>query len=187
MYTDCMKVVAISTGVALVQEAVNYGLVYRTSAYRGVKESIDRASKKLDSLRSGAQGNEKQVKKKEKHMTAVMKSAQKDLATIKMKSSFVVAALLFVGYKALSSHFDGVVVAKLPFEPFPFVRGMSHRGLAGDDFTDCSMAFLYAMCASSIRLNVAKLLGDIFGFSPPRSMNNANPFVRPEDAMAKAD
>lgn len=46
----------ISCGVALLQESINYALVYRTSAYRGVKESIDRASKKLDSLRSGAVG-----------------------------------------------------------------------------------------------------------------------------------
>lgn len=184
MYPQGLQILGISCSVALLQEMVNYVLVYRTSSYRGVRESIDRASKKLDSLRSGSTGNEKQMKKKEKMMTGMMRSAQKDLAVIKMKSAFVVAALLFVGYRMLSSYFDAVVVAKLPFQPFPFVRGMSHRGLSGEDWTDCSMAFLYAMCASSIRPNIAKLLGDAFGFSPPRSMNEANPFFRPEEKEA---
>ena len=40
-------------------------------------------------------------------------------------------------------------------------------------------AFLYAMCASGIRLNISKLLGDLFGVSFPRSMKQANPFFAP--------
>ena len=47
--------------------------------------------------------------------------------------------------------FDGRVVAKLPFEPFALLRGISHRNLMGSDFTDCSFIFLYILCTMSIR------------------------------------
>ncbi len=47
--------------------------------------------------------------------------------------------------------FEGRVVAKLPFEPIPWIRGLSHRNLSGDDFTDCSFIFLYVLCTMSIR------------------------------------
>jgi hypothetical protein len=35
------------------------------------------------------------------------------------------------------------------------------------------------MCASSIRMNVSKLLGDLLGVSFPRSMQQASPFFTP--------
>lgn len=46
---------------------------------------------------------------------------------------------------------------------------MSHRGLKGEDATDCSMAFLYLLCSISIRTNLQKFLG----FSPPRGAAGA--------------
>ena len=49
------------------------------------------------------------------------------------------------------SRFDGRVVAKLPFEPFSLLRGISHRNLMGSDATDCSFIFLYILCTMSIR------------------------------------
>ena len=49
------------------------------------------------------------------------------------------------------ARFDGRVVAKLPFEPFALLRGISHRNLMGNDFTDCSFIFLYILCTMSIR------------------------------------
>lgn len=62
-----------------------------------------------------------------------------------------------------------MVVAKLPFTPFGFLHGLSHRNLPGDDYTDCSMMFMYAMCGMGIRSNVQKLLGT----TPPKT---GNPF-----------
>ncbi|GAB2258190.1 hypothetical protein Droror1_Dr00014350 [Drosera rotundifolia] len=73
-------------------------------------------------------------------------------------SGIVVAVVLFVVFGLLSSLFEGKVVGKLPFVP------VSHRGLSGEDLTDCSMAFLYLVCSVSIRTNLQKFLG----FAPPR-------------------
>ena len=47
--------------------------------------------------------------------------------------------------------FDGRVVARLPFEPISFIRGLSHRNLVGDDYRQCSFIFLYILCTMSIR------------------------------------
>lgn len=38
--------------------------------------------------------------------------------------------------------FAGVPVATLPFHPFPFIHKVSHRGLEGDDFSQCSVVRL---------------------------------------------
>jgi len=47
--------------------------------------------------------------------------------------------------------FDGRVVAKLPFIPISFIQSLSHRNLAGEDYSDCSFIFLYILCTMSIR------------------------------------
>ena len=47
--------------------------------------------------------------------------------------------------------FEGRVVAKLPFVPLGLFQGLSHRGLSGEDYTDCSFIFLYILCTMSIR------------------------------------
>ena len=55
------------------------------------------------------------------------------------------AALLFV------CSFEGVVVARLPFQPYSLVSGITHRGLPGEDYTECSFVFLYLTCTMAIR------------------------------------
>lgn len=47
--------------------------------------------------------------------------------------------------------FDGRVVAKLPFQPFSLIQGLSHRNLMGSDPTDCSFIFLYILCTMAVR------------------------------------
>lgn len=50
-------------------------------------------------------------------------------------------------------------MAKLPFEPISWVRGISHRNLNGEDYTDCSFLFMYILSTMSIRQNLQKFLG----------------------------
>jgi uncharacterized membrane protein (DUF106 family) len=93
-----------------------------------------------------------------------LKESSRDLSLFKFKSGAVVALVLFIVFGFLNNLFEGKAVAKLPFVPARIVSKMSHRGLQGDDLTDCSMAFLYFLCSISIRTNLQKFLG----FSPPR-------------------
>ena len=47
----------------------------------------------------------------------------------------------------VNSSYSGIVVAKLPFEPWQMVKGMSHRGLdsSSSDSTDVSAIFIYIL------------------------------------------
>ncbi|CAH8671447.1 unnamed protein product [Schistosoma bovis] len=95
------------------------------------------------------------------------KNINRELSMVKMKSMFAVGLIFTSLFNVFSSMFDGRVVAKLPFVPFSWIQGLSHRNLPGSDFTDASFVFVYILCTMSIRQNVQKILG----FAPSRSFN----------------
>lgn len=55
--------------------------------------------------------------------------------------------------------FDGRVVAKLPFEPFGFVSGITHRNIPGNNMQECSFLFIYILSSLFFRNNIMKLAG----------------------------
>lgn len=65
---------------------------------------------------------------------------------------------MFLVYKTLNQHYQGVVVATLPFVPLAIITGFSHANLVGTDYTECSFLFLYLLCSFGLRPNVKKLL-----------------------------
>lgn len=81
-----------------------------------------------------------------------------------MTGTFFVAVFMMVFMSMLSSAYQGVVVAKLPFQPVSFIQGITHRNLLGSDVTDCSMIFVYILSNISLRPIIQKLLG----FGGPR-------------------
>lgn len=182
-YSDSLTVVGISLCTALVCEAISWLLIYRTSSYKSLKSTIDKASKKLETMKttdaSPAASNLLKKSSKTKKMDRVetsLKESSRDLSIFKFKSGGVVALVLFMVFGLLNSLFEGKAVAKIPFVPIRLVQKMSHRGLPGDDMTDCSMAFLYLLCSISIRTNLQKFLG----FSPPRGAAGAGLFPMPD-------
>lgn len=166
-YSDSLAVVGISICTAMVCEAISWLLIYRTSSYKSLRSSIDKASKKLETMKIASESKPTKKSSKTKKIDRVetsLKESSRDLSLFKFKSGAVVALVLFVVFGLLNSLFEGKAVAKLPFVPVSVVRKMSHRGLHGEDYTDCSMAFLYFLCSISIRTNLQKFLG----FAPPR-------------------
>ncbi|PKU70946.1 calcium load-activated calcium channel-like [Dendrobium catenatum] len=189
-YADSLVVVGISIGTAFLCEGISWILIYRTNTYKSLRSSIDKASKKLESMKSPAstasadgasaipstgRRSSSRVKKMDR-VESSLKESTRDLSLSKFKSGFVVAVVLFVIFGLLNSMFEGRAVAKLPFSPVSFVLKMSHRGIRGDDPTDCSMAFLYFLCSISIRTNLQKFLG----FAPPRGAAGAGLFPMPD-------
>ncbi|KAK1429249.1 hypothetical protein QVD17_11455 [Tagetes erecta] len=160
-YSDSLTIAGTSFLTAIVCESISYLLIYRRTSYKSLKSAIDKAAKKLDYMKTDVK---KSKTKKIDRVETSLKESNRDLSLFKFKSGAVVALVLFVVFGLLSSLYDGRSVAKLPFVPLRIVQKMSHRGLNGDDPTDCSMAFLYFLCSISIRTNLQKLLG----FSPPR-------------------
>uniref|UniRef100_A0A5B7B4Y7 Calcium load-activated calcium channel n=1 Tax=Davidia involucrata TaxID=16924 RepID=A0A5B7B4Y7_DAVIN len=179
-YSDSLTVVGISVCTAVFCEAISWLLIYRTTSYKSLKSSIDKASKKLETMKTDSTAIKLTLKKaKTKKIDRVetsLKESSRDLSLFKFKSGAVVALVLFVVFGLLNSLFEGKAVAKLPFVPARIVQKMSHRGLQGDDPTDCSMAFLYFLCSISIRTNLQKFLG----FSPPRGAAGAGLFPMPD-------
>ncbi|KAG5583588.1 hypothetical protein AABB24_018001 [Solanum stoloniferum] len=179
-YSDSLTLVGISICTAIVCEAISYLLIYRTTSYKSLKSTIDKASKKLETMKTQEPVpsvlTKKSKTKKIDRVETSLKESTRDLSLFKFKSGFVVAVVLFMVFGFLNSLFEGKVVAKLPFIPFRLVQKMSHRGLPGDDMTDCSMAFLYFLCSISIRTNLQKFLG----FSPPRGSAGAGLFPMPD-------
>ncbi|KAG0450424.1 hypothetical protein HPP92_020984 [Vanilla planifolia] len=188
-YGDSLVVLGISICTALLCEFISWILIYRTSTYKSLRSSIDKASKKLETMKSPSSANDSaapfltasgrrsssRVKKMDRVETS-LKESTRDLSLSKFKSGFVVMVVLFVIYGLLNSMFEGRAVAKLPFSPVSIVLKMSHRGLRGDDPTDCSMAFLYFLCSIGIRTNLQKFLG----FAPPRGAAGAGFFPMPD-------
>ncbi|KAL0236160.1 hypothetical protein GEMRC1_002742 [Eukaryota sp. GEM-RC1] len=152
MIPPLLLVVLFSISVSLVSELLGWLFVYRTSKYKNMKNKI---STLLDKWEKGKYGDQKTLQKTED----TLRQENKNIQIMKAKGTFFLGIIMVVAYRLLSKRFDGVVVAKLPFEPFGLIKKISHRRLAGEDFTDCSMSFLYALCSASIRANLVKLLG----------------------------
>lgn len=68
-----------------------------------------------------------------------------------LSETFIGKEVKIILIQCVLYRFDGHVVAKLPFTPISWIQGISHRGLLGDDFTDCSFIFLYIVSTMSIR------------------------------------
>ncbi|ERN11134.1 hypothetical protein AMTRI_Chr04g180920 [Amborella trichopoda] len=173
-YADSLVVLGISIASAFLCEGISWILIYRTSNYRSLRLSIDKASKKLETMKTTSA--KKPKSKKIDRFETSLKESSRDLSLSKFKSGGVVALVLIIVFGLLNSLFEGKPVAKLPFSPSGFVQKMSHRGLPGDDPTDCSMVFLYFLCSMSIRTNLQKILG----FAPPRGAPSTGLFPMPD-------
>ncbi|KAJ7540517.1 hypothetical protein O6H91_10G020300 [Diphasiastrum complanatum] len=183
-YGDALLILGISFASAWICEGISWLLIYRTASYKALRSTIDRTSKKLENMKgtgtnpttTALSASKKSKAKKMDRFETSLKESSRDLSFAKFKSGAVVAIVLVVVFGLLSSLFEGKAVAKLPFAPLPFIQRMSHRGLPGDDATDCAMVFLYFLCSVSIRSNLQKFLG----FAPPRGMSNNGLFPMPD-------
>jgi len=59
----------------------------------------------------------------------------------------------------INSYFYGRIGAAMPFQPWGMVSGMSHRGIEGDDLSQCGMTFIFILLSMSFRGLPSKLLG----------------------------
>ena len=96
----------------------------------------------------------------------------RDMAFHRMKSSVAAGILHALVFSYIYHKYDGQPVARLPFEPFTFIRQISHRNLPGNDYRECSVVFFYMLCSLCLR----PLLQRAHGFAPS---NNPSLMVRP--------
>ena len=77
-----------------------------------------------------------------------------------MASGVLSMALMYMA----SSWFHNKIAAKMPFEPWKMISGMSHRGLEGEDLSLASCMFIFILFNMSFR----GVLGKITGSEGPR-------------------
>eukprot|EP01098_Paradermamoeba_levis_P006996 TRINITY_DN2902_c0_g1_i1.p1 TRINITY_DN2902_c0_g1~~TRINITY_DN2902_c0_g1_i1.p1 ORF type:complete len:175 (-),score=52.03 TRINITY_DN2902_c0_g1_i1:46-570(-) len=170
-FVDCLTIAFVSVLSTLVSEGISWVLIYRTDNYKKLKAAIDKSTKKLEKKKDPKNGpiDTKKIQREDEKL----KNATQEMSAIKLKSTVAVAITMVSFLALLNSLFDGLAVAKLPFEPISLVRNISHRGLIGSDYTDCSMMFFYFLCSLSIRTNLQKIIG----LTPPASAQPPNPWT----------
>eukprot|EP00271_Cylindrocystis_brebissonii_P012203 TRINITY_DN30388_c0_g1_i1.p1 TRINITY_DN30388_c0_g1~~TRINITY_DN30388_c0_g1_i1.p1 ORF type:complete len:184 (+),score=39.63 TRINITY_DN30388_c0_g1_i1:421-972(+) len=169
-YVDGFTILAISLLTACLCEGISWLLIYRTARYKGMRASIERTTKKVESMKEKpALASNKSRTKKIDRFESSLKDANKALAQSKVQSTVVVGLTMLLVFGLLGSIFDGKAVAKIPFRPFSMIQRVTHRNLPGEDMTDCSFTFLYMLCSMTLRPNLQKLLG----FAPPRGAPGA--------------
>eukprot|EP00112_Aurelia_sp_Birch-Aquarium-sp1_P001437 Seg1154.2 transcript_id=Seg1154.2/GoldUCD/mRNA.D3Y31 product="Calcium load-activated calcium channel" protein_id=Seg1154.2/GoldUCD/D3Y31 len=169
MIEDTILILLIAVLTALFSEGLTYLLIYRTEKYKKLTAEVEKNSKKLEKKKETVTDISKQggQKKKIERVEEKLKSHNRDLSMVKMKSMFAIGFTFTALMGMFNSIFDGRIVAKLPFTPIPFLQGLSHRNVRGEDYTDCSFIFFYILCTMSIRQNIQKVLG----FAPSRAVS----------------
>lgn len=161
-------VVGCSLLATAAAEALNYFMVYRKSDYQNLVSNVKSISKKIEKLQDAtlSAGNKNNLKRKAQ-LEERLKFANTELTMKKFKATVLVGILMIVTITAMNKQFYGLIVAKLPFVPFSLISKLSHRGLEGEDYTDCSALFLYIVSGVVFRTNIQKF----FGFEAPQSMS----------------
>ncbi len=147
-------------------------LVLRTEDYKEKMEKIETANQKIEDLKQKlipkisdkedtASIKKKQQKLEEnlKEQKEFVKKLNTELSVSRLKSTVATAVVMIFSFGYLSSWFGGIVVGKIPFTPFGLVQGITHRGLSGEDYTDCSFLFVYVLTSMAMRSNLQKWLG----------------------------
>lgn len=164
-----VKVLLCSLITTSFSELCNYVLVYRKQDYKSLKSNIDGVSKRLKKMSNIGLNNKSALKKKD-NLETRLKGMNAELGMKKFKSTFMIGFVMIAAIFMLNKYFSGKIVGKLPFQPWGIVTGLSHRGIEGEDYTDCSFIFLYILTGIVLRTNIQKILG----FEGPQ--NTFNPF-----------
>ena len=173
-FLTLMNVIILGTLSTILAELLNYFLVYKKDDYRNLVSNLKVMNKKLDKVNETLAGSSKTHDKKKAQIEENVKMLNTELTMKKFKSTFCIGLLSILSISYFSSYFTGQVVAKLPFVPFGLIQGLSHRGIEGTDYTDCSFIFMYIITGIVVRTNVQK----VFGFEGPQT--SFNPFVAPQ-------
>ena len=149
----------------------------RAPAFKAAKAEVERLKRKAGAearrlAKAEEEGKEKEGSGKEKGkgkggkgkaalaaLEEQIKEAEMKLAPYTFTSTLISTMASFGMVFLLNPHMTGVVVARLPFEPPSFLRGITHRGLEGEDYRECSHAFIFTLSVLTFQTLVQKIAG----------------------------
>jgi hypothetical protein len=125
-------------------------MVYSQQDYINARNSLDLLGAKLDAAKSDDSKSNK-ANKKTADLSSQLTTKARELSVIKFRSNIAMMVTVLISWNVLSSGYEGIVVAKLPFVPLPLIQAMSMRGLSGNDPTECNVYFILALCQVPFR------------------------------------
>ena len=168
---SAIKVVFFAIVACIATEALNYFLVYNTDDYRTLSANIKNSVKKLTKAEE-MPADTKIAKKQKTNIEAKIKDLNAQMSLMRMKTAALTGVLMVIFLSTLNNYFHSVVVAKLPFEPFKIIQGITHRGLQGTNYRDCAYIFLYILTGIVMKSNVQKIFGWEVGSPVPGIFDN---------------
>ena len=140
--------------VTIISETLAWILVRKNETYQRLQAMIEQTKAKIAKLKAGGATGRK-IEQTENEL----RDAEQQATFTRLWATIASGVVLFGLMTGLNSGFSGSVAARLPFEPFSFIRGLSHRTLLGDDWKECSTMFIYIIFSMAVRPTVQKFLG----------------------------
>ena len=134
-----------------------------------LEERLNDSIKRQKAKKKKNGGQDKKLKNQIYSLDKQYKMMARDMYIAHIPVNFVIILLCVSTYGFLAAVYDSFPVAKLPFEPFVFMTRITHRGLPGKDYSECSFAFIVAICGLAIKPNIKKLLA----LAPAKSISNS--------------
>jgi hypothetical protein len=152
---------ALGIVVAALNELITWVLVYRTAQYKRLKSELNKTAQKLEALKAISASDPSKAKKakKEQRLEENVKTTSRDLNAVRVKCNVIMGVFTLVMWHYVSTTFDGIVMAKLPFTPLGFFTKMTHAGVGGNDFTEAGGTFIYILSMVTCRQVFMQLLG----------------------------
>lgn len=172
---NALSIVSITIFTTLLTEGLCWVLVYSDPEFAKLTQIVEKANKELRRAkerkeRSADEGDETLLKQNEKKVQEQEKSlsrSSRKLQNMRWKTNIIMPFVFMAVFGILNEWYDGIIIAKLPFQPISFIQGMTRRGLNGftEDVDLCSFLPLYILGNMGIKPVITKLLGH----APPRS------------------
>jgi hypothetical protein len=106
-------------------------------------------------IQAQAKGHEKKIAQTE----AQLKGLSQQMTFSSLKSNVLIGLIMIGAINTIGTYFQGSVVAILPFEPFYLIRGMTHRNIPGEDYTQSAYLPIYIIFTFIWRSNLKKIFG----------------------------
>ena len=101
---------------------------------------------------------QKASERKKKIAEDQLRLTQGNITVKKMRGMILVGIFMMVCIGMLNSSWSGTVAARLPFVPLGLFQGVTHYGIAGNDYRECSITFIFVLCNVSIGAYVKRIL-----------------------------
>lgn len=161
---DMFAVLLLTIFTGIVSELLTFFLVYKRTEYRKLNAEISKLQRKSQhhNQRSGM------IHKRDKanFIDKEYQRKSRQLSAMRSKANMLTGVIFMIVTPFMYNMFEGVVMAKLPFQPIVPFRYLTHSSLNKNqsegtevDYTDCSFIFIYTFALMLTKQNTQKLLG----------------------------